>query len=722
MTLRLRFWQRRRVVPMLQTEVAECGLACLAMVAGYWGQHWDLAALRRRHAPSLRGCTLRQLMALATALGMEARPLRAPLAQLRQLRRPAILHWDLNHFVVLCAANGRELLLADPARGGWRLGWEEASRHYTGVALELTPGVSFTTAEVTPALPLRAFFSAVPGLRDGLLRLLFLSLALQVCVLLAPFYLQWVIDEALVSGDRPLLPVLGIGALLLACLQAGTGALRSWLGTTLSASLGFQWQGSTCAHLLRLPLAWFERRRLGDVVSRFAAVQALQKGVTTQSVEALIDGALVVLTLALMLAYSVRLAGVSLLAALGYASLRLALLRRLRGAGGAQIVHAARAQTHLLETLRAVQTVRLHGCATTRRLGWLTHLAAQCNAELDQARLTLSAGTLGQWLAAVERVVVVWLAALSILDRRLTVGMLFAYLGYRDQFNARCTALIDRWSEWRLLRLQSDRLADILLQPADAGADDAPESDAAAAAILGDIELRDVGYRHGPDDPQVLQGVTLRVHAGECVAITGPSGSGKTTLVKLLLGLHAPSEGELLVGGQPLQRYGVQRFRQCVGSVMQDDHLFSGSIADNISCFAPEPDVARIVRSAQCADVHADILALPMGYETLLGDDGAGLSGGQRQRLLLARALYRRPALLVLDEATSHLDAECERRVNAAIRALPLTRILIAHRAETLASAQRIVVLERGRVVSDRVAGSWGGPPAVAAPDLRQTQ
>jgi ATP-binding cassette subfamily B protein RaxB len=694
----LSFWQRRRLPVLLQSEAAECGLACLAMVAAYWGHRSDLPGLRERFAISLKGATLKGLIAMAQALMLQARPLKLELAELGGLQLPCVLHWDMNHFVVLQRVGRRGIVIHDPAVGRRELSLEEASKHFTGVALELSPSADFAPIEAARPFTLRSLMGRVSGLRRGLAQLLLLGIALQVCALIAPFYLQWTVDEALVSADADLLTVLGLGFGLLVLVQAAIGAVRSWVTTVLSTQLGFQWMGQAFAHLMKLPLAYFEKRHLGDVVSRFGSLQTIQKALTTQLVEAVIDGLLVIATATVMLLYSPSLTAVAAAAVALYAGLRWALYRGLREANAEQIVHAAQQQTHLLESVRGAAGIRLFGREQERRIGWLNRLAEQSNAELRIARLSISYNTAQSWLFGTERVLVVWLAALAVLDTRFSVGMLFAFLSYKDQFSQRLGALIDKLFELRMLRLHGERVADILLTPAEA---EGPELERPVDVQAPEIELRGLGFRYAESEPWVLQQLNLRIPAGQCVAITGASGCGKTTLIKLLLGLLEPTQGEILVGGVPLRRLGLRHFRQCVGTVMQDDPLFTGSIGENIHFFDPSPDAARVEAAARQAALHADIAAMPMGYHTLLGDGGAGLSGGQKQRLLLARALYKQPRILVLDEATSHLDAGNEQRVNAAVRHLPLTRILVAHRLETIAMAQRVLVLEQGQLVRD---------------------
>jgi len=704
--LDFRFWSRPRLPVLLQTEAAECGLACLAMVAGYWGFRTDLPAMRRRFSVSLRGATLRSLMNFSQALSLKARPLKLGLEDLDKLSLPCVLHWDMNHFVVLRQVRFDGVLVHDPAVGERRLRMEEVSLHFTGVALELTPAAGFTPARDKLEFTVRSLMGHVVGLRRGLAQLVLIGLALQVCALVAPFYLQWIVDEALLSADRDLVRVLGMGFLLLVAVQTLMSAVRSWATTALSTNLNFQWFGNVFEHLMRLPLPYFERRHLGDIVSRFGSVQAIQRSLTTQFVEGALDGVLSVGTLIVMLFYSPLLTGVAITAVALYVVSRVLLFNRLREANSEQIIHASRQQTHFMESARGVQSIRLFNRTEERRLGWMNALADQFNSDLRISRLTITGQALNGLLFNGERVLVIWLAALAVLDGRFSAGMLFAFMSYKDQFSQRAASLVDKLFDLRMLRLHGQRLADIVLTQAEA---DVVVAETDADTIAPTIELRNVSFRYADSEPWILREVHLRVEEGQCVAIAGASGCGKTTLLKIMLGLLEPSEGEVLVGGHPIGRLGLSNYRALAGTVMQDDHLFSGSIADNIGFFDQQLDMARVHHGARLAAIHSEIESLPMGYNTLVGDLGSGLSGGQKQRILLARALYKAPRMLFLDEATSHLDVWNEQLVNAAIKEIELTRVIVAHRPETIAMAQRVVVLEKGMIVRDLEQRSAGG-------------
>lgn len=362
-----------------------------------------------------------------------------------------------------------------------------------------------------------------------------------------------------------------------------------------------------------------------------------------------------------------------------------------------QLVAAAKQQTHLLESLRGMQSLKVAGEESVRRSTYENLLNDTVNQDVKLARMSLGFNTASQLVFGLERIAVIWIGARLALDNVFSVGMLVAYLAYKDQFAMRVSGLIDKWIEFRMLRLHGERLADIVLTP--------PEKQHAQPHALPpaepSIEVEGLSFRYADGEPWVVKDCSFTIAPGESVAIIGGSGCGKTTLVKLLLGLLTPSEGTIRIGGHDLHKLGPRTVRAMIGVVMQDDQLFAGSIADNIGFFDTDFDLERIKAAAQLAAVHEDIAAMPMGYHSLIGDMGSSLSGGQKQRIILARALYRQPKLLFLDEATSHLDVTRERLVNEAVKHLQLTKVIVAHRPETIASADRILVMEHGRIVQE---------------------
>ena len=695
----LQFGWRRRLPMLLQTQAAECGLACVGMVAGYFGHHLDLVSLRRRFSPSLKGATLNDVMLIAYRLGLASRALRLELDELGKLRLPCVLHWDMNHFVVLKSVSRGKITIHDPARGIRDVPLAEVSDHFTGVALELMPSPSFRPARASESISMTRLIGGVTGIRTVLAQVLLLSAALEVFGVITPFYMQWVMDQVLVSADADLLTLLGIGFLFVVLFQSTMSALRAWVVTWFSSLLGVQWTANVCAHLFRLPMTYFEQRHIGDVISRFGALNTIQNTLTTQFVGALLDGVMATVTLAMLFVYSPTLTWLVLGLFAAYGAIRWIAYRPFRQAHEEQIVYDARAQSNLLESIRGVQAIKLANQQEARVATYANAIVEATNRHVAIQRLSIGFSTLQGAISGAGRVVLVWLAAKQVLDGQFSAGMLVAFISFADQFMARGAGLIATAIDFRMLRLHGERLADIVLTDVETDM----EAKAARPLSFDDrlappaIDVRGVRFRYAETEPWVLDDCSFSIAPGESVALVGPSGQGKTTMVKLLLGLLAAEHGSVLVDGVDIRKLGLHPYRELIGCVMQDDILFAGSIADNIGFFDPQPDQARVEEAARLAQIHDDIVAMPMGYQSLVGDMGSSLSGGQCQRVLLARAFYRKPVILVLDEATSHLDIERERLINDAVRGMNVTRIIIAHRPETIRSADRVVVLAHGK-------------------------
>ena len=676
-----------------QAAATECGLACLAMIACYYGRRNDLNALRREYPVSLKGATLRTVMDIAAELGLAGRPLRLEIEHLRSLRTPAILHWDMNHFVVLRHVGRSGITIHDPAFGVRRFALAEVSKHFTGVALELTPDGAFRAYQPAPKLSLLDFLGQISGLGPALIQTLVLSAVLQLYVLASPFYMQIVVDNAIAKNDHDLLLVLALGFALFLLINTGATLIRARVLTYAQRALAFQMGTSLFRHLLRLPMTYFEKRHVGDLVSRFSSTEPVRALLAEGLVTALIDGTMALLTGAMIFLYRPSLSLVVLAALALYVALRIAFYHLMRRRTLDLIEARSRESTTFIETMRAVQSIKIFTRETERSAVWMNRYAEVVRAEASTGLLKQAFHVANEAIFGLENVLIIYLGAQAALAGEMTIGMLFAFISYKHQFVDKAARLVERAIEYRMLDLHLERLSDI------AGAE--PEQGHCRPAayqqpIEGNIEIRDLCFRYAEGEPFLLRNVNLSIRTGEYVAITGPSGCGKTTLLKVILGLLAPTSGEIMVDGVPLRVLGHQAFRKSIGVVMQDDQLLSGSIADNICFFDESFELDHMMHCAELAGIHEEICRMPMTYNSLIGDMGTSLSGGQKQRVLLARALYRRPRLLFMDEGTSHLDVATERQVTAAVKALGLTRVIIAHRPETIASAPRRLVMHDG--------------------------
>lgn len=711
----IKFGFGKHLPVVLQSESSECALACIVMIMNYHGNGIDIAELRKQFLVSLTGATLASMSEFVARAGMTSRSLRLDLEELGHLQTPAILHWDLNHFVVLKGVHGKSVHIHDPAYGALKLSVTEVSQRFTGVALELAPNLQFKRQAAKPPIELRTLIGRVVGLKRGLIQLLGLAVVLEAIALGMPLVSQLITDEAILGRNTNLLSLLAFGLVGLGISSAVIGAVRSWIGIYISTNFNLQWMSNIMGRLLKLPVEYFERRHVGDIVSRFGAVRTIEHGITSATIEALLDGMLAIGTLAMMLLYSPSLAGVTLSAVTIYGLLRWWRYGAERVATIGTIAKEAKEQTYFLETVRGARSIKMCNRENERRAAWINLSVDSVNARLVTQRLALVFGTSRSFIETIERALVFWLGGKAVMNGQMSLGMLFAFISYKEQFSSRVNTLIGRVVDFRMLGVSVERLADIVLTaPEEMALQHRPE-------IPDDLTLRfeNVDFRYSQDDRYILREMRLTVRPGECIAVIGPSGCGKTTCLKILLGILRPAKGKITLGGLSIEQLGLRNFRSVIATVMQDDQLFAGTIFDNIAFLDPKPDREWAQQCAEAACIHDEIRAMPMGYYTLVGDMGSVLSGGQKQRILLARALYRRPNILALDEATSHLDLNNEAKIAQAIASLNITRIMIAHRPQTIAIADRVLRLDNGILVdvSGELSTRKLHKPVVAASD-----
>ena len=676
-----------RLPVILQADRAECGLACLAMVAGYYGHHATLRELRSRFRMSMRGATLRKLHNCAEQMGLNSRAVRVEMEELKQLRAPAILHWEFDHFVVLKSVHRLGLSIVDPALGARRLSFDVVSGRFTGVALELAPTPAFTRKEAVDSVKLTSFLTAFKGLGGPLGAVFAMTVLLQVFALAMPLQMQFTVDQGIRQGDMNIIVALAVGFGTIAVISALTDYYRSLLVLYAGNTAAFRMVGGLAHHLLRLPDAWFTARHPGDILSRFNSITPVRNFLMSGAFAMLVDTIMATGALAVLLLYSWQMT----LALCGFLALssvlKLATYAPLKHLTHESIAAGALEESSFIENVQRHRSIKLLGAEADREDAWGQRYVTSINAEARLRRFGIHLQLAGTTITGVEGAAMLLLGASQVIAGAFTLGMLFAFSSYSGMFSARVHALVRALVDMRMLKLHRERIADIGLEPREVPAG----RHGIRAELRGAISVRSLSHAYNDEEGAVLRDLDLNVAPGEFLAVSGESGAGKSTLIKLLAKLLTPDEGEIHVDGHDLRLLDTAHYRRQLGVVMQDDDLLSGSLLENIAVGDARQDTVRAAQAAQLACIDEDIRRMPMQYLTLVGHMGSTLSGGQRQRVMIARAVYRRPRILLLDEGTAHLNDALQRQVLNNLASLGITVIAVTHDPRVVECADRCV-------------------------------
>ncbi|MBZ7667096.1 peptidase domain-containing ABC transporter [Klebsiella oxytoca] len=689
-TEKLNFSLRKKTPVILQSEAAECGIACLAMISGFYGLNIDLFNFRQRYGSPSQGVTLLSLSKTGERAGLKSRALSLDIDEIKQLKLPCIIHWGMNHYVVLTKVRKSSFIIHDPALGKRVIGMQEMSNYFTGVALEIWPDQNFQQEQAKSRLRLLDLMRNIVGLKSTLIKIFAFSVVIEAIGLLLPVGTQMVTDHVIMAQDQSLLTVICIGLVSFTLFRTFISMLRAWTSLTLNTLTNIQWQTTLFDHLTSLPLSFFEKRHLGDIQSRFSSLDVIRSTFTNSIVTGIIDTIMTIGLLIMLTLYGGWLVWIVIGFTLCYAIMRLATYRFYRRVSEEQVIKGARSSSHFMESLYGIATIKALNLKERRSQNWLNLNIDACNAGIKQTRFDMMFSGINTLISSIDQVVILWVGALAVIDNNMTLGMFMAFNAYRGQFSQRASSLIDLFMQLRMLSLHNERLSEIVFTE--------PESEMPPRRVFEQdkgvkLEVKNLSYQYDAFTQPVFSNLNIIVEPGESVALVGPSGVGKTTLLKVMCGLLSPTSGDVLADELDINKIGLNNYRLSTACVLQEDRLFSGSISENICGFEDNPDEAFIIECARHSNIHDEIMKMPMGYETIIGELGTGISGGQKQRLLIARALYRKPGILFMDEATSHLDLNNEANINHAISNLSITRIIVAHRPSTIASADRVINL-----------------------------
>lgn len=689
---------------MLQMTMADCGAACLSMILCYWGAQISLARCRKLIGGGRDGVNALMITRAARSLGLEVAAYRLAPDNLLAVTLPAIAHWEENHFVVVESCNARHVVVVDPAVGRCRLSLAEWRAGFSGVVLACTPTDAFSQSclakhDLVARSPMRVFARRLwhlPGIPAVLVQIVLASLLLQVLGLALPLFTRLVVDRVLPTGLTDQMTLLGTGMLLFVLAQATMGYVREVLAVRLQVRLDAHLMIGFFTHLLALPYHFFQERTSGDLLMRLESTTTLRETLTGRLISSMLDGVLVVGYLVLLIVIAPGFGALVLLVALLQTVLLLGTSRSMHRLSQRTLSAHTREESYLVEVLHGITTVKASGADAHVLNQWAERFFASLHLSLRRSQLAILVETSLTTLHLLIPLVLLWAGTLAVVQGTMSAGTMLGLTLLAAACLSPLSALISGVQQLQMVRAQLERLLDVL--HAEQEQPD-PLHTPRPSALQGHIEVRGVHFGYTPHVPFLLRDISFTAAPGQKVAIVGRTGSGKTTLARLLLGLYPPTRGEILYDGVPLHHLEYRWLRQQIGVVPQEIWLFEGSIRENITFYATGVPLVQVEAAAKVAALHDEVIALPMGYETRVSEGGSGLAEGMRQRIALARVLVHRPSLVLLDEATSHLDTLTEQQIDSQLQHLGCTRIVITHRLSSVRNADMILVLHDGCIV-----------------------
>lgn len=685
-----------------QHDITDCGAACLATVSKQYGLSTSITKIREVAGTDKMGTNAYGMVKAAEQLGFTAKAVKGNQeAFFSEFPLPAIAHvvvdGTLLHYVVIHKITKKEVVIADPAKGIVKKTPEEFFKEWTGILILLVPAQTFQKGKDTKNIFERFWGLLLPQKRL-VLHIFVASLLITLLGILGAFYFQFILDDILPAGIVKTLHIISVGVILLNLFSVLLGVMRSQLLVYLSQKLDIALLLGYYDHVLKLPMNFFGTRKVGEIISRFQDASSIRDAISNATLTVMIDTIMVIAGGLILFFKNKVLFAIAFFMVILYAVLVFAFNKPYKKANEKQMEDNAQLTSYLVESLNGIQTVKAFNGEQT----------VQTETEFKFIRLLKSIFKLScignaqeglkSFVEAIGGIVILWVGAYSVLQGNMTIGSLISFNALLVYFLDPIKNLINLQPTLQTAMVASDRLGEIL--DLEIEKDAAQQRKVAPASLQGNISIRDISFRYGTRQ-LVLDKFSMEIEKGQRIAIVGESGAGKTTIAKLLLNLYQYEAGTITIADYALPDLQLECLREKIAYIPQETFLFSGTIMENLTFGLENPNMEEVIRCAQMAQIHDFVNSLPLRYETHLDENGSNLSGGQRQRIAIARAMMKKPDILILDEATSNLDAVTERAIQETLNAYSggMTTIIIAHRLSTIRSCDKIFVMEKGQII-----------------------
>lgn len=691
----LPFFKKKLPVTRQMTS-SECGAACLCMILRYFGRKVSVFECRKEMGTESSGVSALDIKQTAQKFDLKVTAYTIDQDHLHFVNLPVIIHWKFNHFVILEKYSAKEIEISDPAIGRYSVTREEFRNSFTGVVMTFEPDAEFDGATKHLSFKGYKYLSAYLKNHSSLiLQILASSIIIQTLGLILPFSTKIAVDSILPLESHKLLTVFGMAMVMLLLGQIISSYLRSINAAYLQTRMDSQMMRDLFEHLLSLPLKFFHQRSSGDLIMRMGSTSVIREILTSQTLSIILDGTLACFYLIVIFYFSPILGIAALIIGSIQVGIYLLTADKLQMLIQSEILAQSKSQSYLVESLSRVEFLKAAGKESYVNAEWSALLSRQLGVVLDKAKLSVILDSATASIRILSPLILLWIGIYLVIGQRISLGTMLALNVSVLAFLNPLSSLVSSLQRLHLVGTHLERIEDVF--------EAETEQDVLTVnnppALTGRIEVINVDFSYSPDGVNTLNNINLIIEPGQKIAIVGDTGSGKSTLGKLILGLYPLTNGEIRYDNFSLCKLNYQKLRNQIGVVLQEPLLFSGSIRKNIAFGNPNISFDEIIRAAEKANIHNEIMNMPMGYETLIAEGNAGLSGGQSQRVALARAILMNPPILLLDEATSHLDVITESIIDENLSKMNCTRIVIAHRLSTIINSDFIYVLSNGFII-----------------------